>query len=80
MYINSSDCCGIHLFVYIYYSSQRELHLYHCKVAVGPAAFGVLQEYLKALHLTFTQASEIPSWVFSLRNLHELHLFWPPGK
>lgn len=73
-YTNSSDCCGMHLLVYIYCSYQRELHLYHCTVAVDPAALGVLQERLEALHLTFTQASEIPRWVFSLRNLHELHL------
>ncbi|KAF3846833.1 hypothetical protein F7725_003911 [Dissostichus mawsoni] len=32
------------------------------------------QERLEVLHLTFTQASEIPGWVTSLRGLHELHL------
>uniref|UniRef100_A0A3Q4GUY1 Si:ch211-106h11.1 n=1 Tax=Neolamprologus brichardi TaxID=32507 RepID=A0A3Q4GUY1_NEOBR len=32
------------------------------------------QERLEVLQLTFTQASEIPSWVLSLRGLHELHL------
>ncbi|XP_044187906.1 volume-regulated anion channel subunit LRRC8D [Thunnus albacares] len=55
-------------------TSLRELHLYHCTAAVDPSALGVLQERLEVLHLTFTQASEIPSWVLSLRNLHELHL------
>lgn len=53
---------------------HRELHLYHCSAAVDPGALGVLQERLEVLHLTFTQASEIPSWVLSLRSLHQLHL------
>uniref|UniRef100_A0A3B4ZUK9 Leucine-rich repeat-containing protein 8D-like n=1 Tax=Stegastes partitus TaxID=144197 RepID=A0A3B4ZUK9_9TELE len=51
-----------------------QLHLYHCTAAVDPSALAVLQERLEVLHLTFTHASEIPSWVFSLRSLHELHL------
>uniref|UniRef100_UPI0037E73907 volume-regulated anion channel subunit LRRC8D n=1 Tax=Semicossyphus pulcher TaxID=241346 RepID=UPI0037E73907 len=55
-------------------AALRELHLYHCTAAVDPSALGVLQERLEVLHLTFTQASEIPSWVLSLRGLHELHL------
>ncbi|XP_042360401.1 volume-regulated anion channel subunit LRRC8D [Plectropomus leopardus] len=55
-------------------TSLRELHLYHCTAAVEPGALGVLQERLEALHLTFTQASEIPSWALSLRSLNELHL------
>ncbi|XP_041673053.1 volume-regulated anion channel subunit LRRC8D [Cheilinus undulatus] len=55
-------------------AALRELHLYHCTAAVDPGALGVLQERLEVLHLTFTQASEIPSWVLSLRSLHELHL------
>ncbi|XP_029292702.1 volume-regulated anion channel subunit LRRC8D [Cottoperca gobio] len=55
-------------------TSLRELHLYHCTAAVDRGALGVLQERLEVLHLSFTQASEIPSWVLSLRSLHELHL------
>ncbi|XP_070780060.1 volume-regulated anion channel subunit LRRC8D [Enoplosus armatus] len=55
-------------------TSLRELHLYHCTAAVDPSALGVFQERLEVLHLTFTQVSEIPSWVLSLRSLHELHL------
>ncbi|XP_056262211.1 volume-regulated anion channel subunit LRRC8D [Pseudoliparis swirei] len=55
-------------------TSLRKLHLYHCTAAVDPGALGVLQEHLEVLHLTFTQASEIPGWVLSLRGLHELHL------
>lgn len=38
------------------------------------SALGVLQKRLEVLHLTFTQASEIPSWALSLCSLHELHL------
>ncbi|XP_043956388.1 volume-regulated anion channel subunit LRRC8D isoform X1 [Gambusia affinis] len=55
-------------------TSLRELHLYHCPAAVDPGALPVLQERLEILHITFAQASQIPSWVLSLRNLHELHL------
>uniref|UniRef100_A0A3P8TN57 Si:ch211-106h11.1 n=1 Tax=Amphiprion percula TaxID=161767 RepID=A0A3P8TN57_AMPPE len=55
-------------------TSLRELHLYHCTAAVDPSALAVLRERLEVLHLTFTHASEIPSWVLSLRSLHELHL------
>ncbi|XP_028268412.1 volume-regulated anion channel subunit LRRC8D [Parambassis ranga] len=55
-------------------TSLRELHLYHCTAAVEASALAVFQERLEVLHLTFTQASEIPSWVLSLRGLHELHL------
>ncbi|XP_040047785.1 volume-regulated anion channel subunit LRRC8D [Gasterosteus aculeatus] len=55
-------------------TSLRELHLYHCTAAVDPGALRVLQEHLEVLHLTFTQASEIPNWVLSLRSLHQLHL------
>ncbi|XP_069005482.1 volume-regulated anion channel subunit LRRC8D [Embiotoca jacksoni] len=55
-------------------ASLKELHLYHCTAAVDPSALAVLQERLEVLQLTFTQASEIPSWVLSLRSLHELHL------
>ncbi|XP_039901804.1 volume-regulated anion channel subunit LRRC8D [Simochromis diagramma] len=55
-------------------TSLRELHLYHCTATVDPSALAFLQERLEVLQLTFTQASEIPSWVLSLRGLHELHL------
>ncbi|XP_052346232.1 volume-regulated anion channel subunit LRRC8D-like [Oncorhynchus keta] len=55
-------------------TSLRELHLYHCTAAMQPGALVVLQERLEALHLTFTQAAEIPGWVYSLRGLQELHL------
>ncbi|KAM6957539.1 volume-regulated anion channel subunit LRRC8D [Aplochiton taeniatus] len=55
-------------------TALRELHLYHCSAAVEPGALVVLQERLEALHLTFTQAAEIPNWVYSLRGIQELHL------
>ncbi|XP_051569361.1 volume-regulated anion channel subunit LRRC8D-like [Myxocyprinus asiaticus] len=55
-------------------TALREMHLYHCSAAVEPGALQHLQEHLEALHLTFTQATEIPIWVYSLRGLQELHL------
>ncbi|KAG9279266.1 volume-regulated anion channel subunit LRRC8D-like [Astyanax mexicanus] len=55
-------------------TALRELHLYHCSATVEPTALIVLQERLESLHLTFTQAAEIPGWVYSLRGLQELHL------
>lgn len=58
----------------VYSANDRELHLYHCTAAVDPSALAVLQERLEVFHLTFTQPSEIPGWVLSLRSLHELHL------
>ncbi|XP_036407944.1 volume-regulated anion channel subunit LRRC8D [Megalops cyprinoides] len=55
-------------------TSLRELHLYHCPAVVEPAALLVLQDRLESLYLTFTLATEIPSWVYTLRGLQELHL------
>uniref|UniRef100_A0A673NJ10 Volume-regulated anion channel subunit LRRC8D-like n=1 Tax=Sinocyclocheilus rhinocerous TaxID=307959 RepID=A0A673NJ10_9TELE len=55
-------------------TTLREMHLYHCTASVEPAALQHLQEHLETLHLTFTQAAEIPVWIYSLRGLQELHL------
>ncbi|KAF5906007.1 volume-regulated anion channel subunit LRRC8D-like [Clarias magur] len=55
-------------------TALRELHLYHCSATVESGALMVLQERLESLHLTFTQAADIPGWVYSLRSLQELHL------
>ncbi|CAL8270815.1 unnamed protein product [Lota lota] len=55
-------------------ASLRELHLDHCPLAVEPGALVFLQEHLEVLQLSFTQASELPGWVYSLRSLHQLHL------
>ncbi|XP_073799966.1 volume-regulated anion channel subunit LRRC8D isoform X3 [Danio rerio] len=55
-------------------SALRELHLYHCSASVDPGALQFLQEHLEVLHLTFTTASEIPGWIYSLRGLQELQL------
>jgi len=54
--------------------SSRELHLDHCPLAVEAGALVFLQEHLEVLQLSFTQASELPGWVYSLRGLHQLHL------
>ncbi|XP_061556908.1 volume-regulated anion channel subunit LRRC8D [Phycodurus eques] len=55
-------------------TSLRELHLYQCTAIVEPSALRVLQERLEVLSIVFAHSSEIPSWVVSLRSLHELHL------
>uniref|UniRef100_A0A673NC68 Si:ch211-106h11.1 n=1 Tax=Sinocyclocheilus rhinocerous TaxID=307959 RepID=A0A673NC68_9TELE len=55
-------------------ASLGKMHLYHCTASVEPGALQHLQEHLENLHLTFTQAAEIPVWVYSLRGLQELHL------
>ncbi|XP_048101905.1 volume-regulated anion channel subunit LRRC8D [Alosa alosa] len=55
-------------------TALRELHLYHCTAALEPGALLHLQERLEVLHLTFTQATDIPGWVYSLRGLQELHM------
>ncbi|XP_072299614.1 volume-regulated anion channel subunit LRRC8D [Eucyclogobius newberryi] len=55
-------------------SSLRELHLHHCSAAIAPGALSVLQDCLEILHLTFSQPSQLPGWVLSLRGLQQLHL------
>lgn len=42
--------------------------------AVEPGSLLYLQEHLEVLHLTFSQAPDIPGWVYSLRGLQELHM------
>ncbi|XP_074836298.1 volume-regulated anion channel subunit LRRC8D-like [Carettochelys insculpta] len=51
-----------------------ELQLYHCPVAMEPKALSFLQARLRGLCLQFTDITEIPSWLCSLKNLHWLHL------
>lgn len=78
MRCTDQHCSYIHVFFifpyFYFFLIPRELHLYHCTPAVDPSALAVLQERLEILHITFSQASQIPSWVLSLRNLHQLHL------
>lgn len=51
-----------------------ELYLYHCPAKVEHIAFSFLRDHLKVLHIKFTDIDEIPLWVYSLKNLLELHL------
>ncbi|XP_067829307.1 volume-regulated anion channel subunit LRRC8D-like [Heptranchias perlo] len=52
----------------------RELYLYHCPAKVDQIAFNFLRDHLHILHVKFTDIGEIPLWVYSLKNLVELHL------
>ncbi|XP_062920747.1 volume-regulated anion channel subunit LRRC8D-like [Mobula hypostoma] len=51
-----------------------ELHLYHCPAKVEQTAFSFLRDHLRYLHIKFTDVAEIPTWVYLLKNLRELHL------
>ncbi|XP_069460092.1 volume-regulated anion channel subunit LRRC8D-like [Ambystoma mexicanum] len=55
-------------------SCLTELYLYHCPAKVEHIAFIFLRDHLKVLHIKFTDINEIPLWVYSLKNLVELHL------
>ncbi|GCC39020.1 hypothetical protein chiPu_0023257 [Chiloscyllium punctatum] len=52
----------------------RELYLYHCPAKVDQIAFNFVRDHLHILHIKFTDIGEIPLWVYSLKNLVELHL------
>uniref|UniRef100_V9KD51 Leucine-rich repeat-containing protein 8D-like protein n=1 Tax=Callorhinchus milii TaxID=7868 RepID=V9KD51_CALMI len=52
----------------------KELYLYHCPARVDQIAFNFLRDHLHILHVKFTDIGEIPLWVYSLKNLIELHL------
>nr|XP_005296104.2 volume-regulated anion channel subunit LRRC8D-like [Chrysemys picta bellii] len=51
-----------------------ELQLSHCPATMEPMALSFLQERLRGLHVQFTDVIEIPSWLYSLKNLRRLHL------
>lgn len=55
-------------------SSLRELWLYHTPARIEAPALAFLRENLKSLHIKFTDIKEIPLWIYSLKNLTELHL------
>ncbi|XP_077442436.1 leucine rich repeat containing 8 VRAC subunit Aa [Vanacampus margaritifer] len=55
-------------------SNLRELRLYHTPAKIESAALTFLKEKLKSLHIKFTDIKEIPLWIYSLKNLNELHL------
>ncbi|XP_077415994.1 volume-regulated anion channel subunit LRRC8D isoform X2 [Vanacampus margaritifer] len=55
-------------------TSLRELHLYECPAKVEQTGFAFLRDHLHSLHISFTDVAEIPTWVFLLRNLRQLHI------
>ncbi|XP_055519956.1 volume-regulated anion channel subunit LRRC8D-like [Leucoraja erinacea] len=55
-------------------AALKELYLYHCPAKVDQIAFNFLRDHLHILHVKFTDIGEIPLWVYSLKNLVELHL------
>lgn len=55
-------------------TSLREMWLYHTPAKIEAPALAFLRENLKALHIKFTDIKEIPLWIYSLKNLGELHL------
>ncbi|KAI5612897.1 volume-regulated anion channel subunit LRRC8A [Silurus asotus] len=55
-------------------ASLRELWLYHTPAKIEAPALAFLRENLKSLHIKFTDIKEIPLWIYSLKNLSELHL------
>lgn len=52
----------------------REMWLYHTPAKIEAPALAFLRENLKSLHIKFTDIKEIPLWIYSLKNLSELHL------
>ncbi|XP_030062235.1 volume-regulated anion channel subunit LRRC8D isoform X2 [Microcaecilia unicolor] len=55
-------------------TNLQELHLYHCPAKIEQTAFSFLRDHLKSLHVKFTDVSEIPPWIYLLKNLRELYL------
>ncbi|XP_060744029.1 volume-regulated anion channel subunit LRRC8D [Tachysurus vachellii] len=55
-------------------TNLQELHLYNCPAKVEQPGFTFLQDHLRCLHVKFTDVTEIPPWVYLLKNLRELYL------
>ncbi|XP_051868115.1 volume-regulated anion channel subunit LRRC8B-like [Pristis pectinata] len=55
-------------------TNLKELHLYHTPTIVDPQALNCLAENLQTLHIKFTDMDKAPRWIFTLKNLTELHL------
>ncbi|XP_075063019.1 volume-regulated anion channel subunit LRRC8D-like isoform X2 [Mixophyes fleayi] len=56
------------------FKSLSELHISHCSVKMDPDAYHFFQMRLKVLDIRFTDLEELPSWMYCLKNLSELHL------
>ncbi|KTF94325.1 hypothetical protein cypCar_00010722 [Cyprinus carpio] len=55
-------------------TNLREMWLYHTPAKIEAPALAFLREHLKSLHIKFTDIKDIPLWIYSLKNLSELHL------
>ncbi|XP_078285577.1 volume-regulated anion channel subunit LRRC8C-like [Rhinoraja longicauda] len=53
---------------------MKEMWLYNCSVKVERQALLFLKENLITLRVRFGIADEIPPWIFTLKNLHELYI------
>ncbi|TVK90593.1 Volume-regulated anion channel subunit LRRC8C [Bagarius yarrelli] len=53
----------------------QELSLQQCFLKIHTGALSFLKENLKVLRVKFDDSRELPLWLYSLRNLEELHLF-----
>uniref|UniRef100_A0A8C4NIC4 Leucine rich repeat containing 8 VRAC subunit Db n=1 Tax=Eptatretus burgeri TaxID=7764 RepID=A0A8C4NIC4_EPTBU len=53
----------------------QELWLHHCPAKCDATALSFLRDRLWSLHIKFTDVNEIPQWIYTLRNLHELYLY-----
>ncbi|KAL2080835.1 hypothetical protein ACEWY4_022688 [Coilia grayii] len=51
-----------------------ELSLIRCSLKVNGVALSFLKAKLKVLRVRFLDAEELPSWLYMLKNLEELHL------
>lgn len=57
--------------------SLQELSLIYCPAKLQLTALNHLKEHLKVLRLAFESFEEVPSWMYSLHGLEELHLTGP---
>lgn len=58
-------------------TALREISCIHTPAKLQPAALSHLRENLKVLRLTFESQDQVPLWMYTLKNLEELHLSGP---
>lgn len=54
--------------------SLKEIHLFHSPAKAEQIALSLFREQLQVLLVKFTDIREIPQWMYTLKNLRELHL------
>ncbi|XP_072319384.1 volume-regulated anion channel subunit LRRC8E [Eucyclogobius newberryi] len=57
--------------------SLQELSLIYCTAKLQLPAMNFFKEHLKVLRLAFESVEELPSWMYTLHDLEELHLNGP---